>query len=343
MNTQQPIGNWIWHPHQQGNEYNLFVWFKRSIIADANLSKAAIFITAECYYRLFVNGKWINDGPCRSWQNHYQYDVIDLKSALVEGENEILVLCRYYGAGSFHRVPKRAGFMADLMLFDQYGYVTDRLFTDESWHCAIDEAWVQSVPKIGLGMEPCEEYNAQQGNTLVFMNAKMIAKPGEGPWKNLNPRDVALLSQQPVYPVGIRDVNVVDSKWQGHTFSAVRLIHPGLIEGDGNTCMAAAVVTLIHCEVEAKLMIKSYPPTEGPTILLNGKIGEENHFTLKKGTNFLLCLLEPWGHHNKEQGVLFEGDVQFNLVNPQNSSAQNPWDFVPLESLRYLEHDGRLP
>ena len=55
-----------------------------------------------------INGQWVNDGPCRSWPDHFQYDVLDVGSCLNPGQNEILVLARYYGVGDFHRIPQQA-------------------------------------------------------------------------------------------------------------------------------------------------------------------------------------------------------------------------------------------
>jgi hypothetical protein len=59
--------------------------------------QASIKITADSFCRLYINGKWVNDGPCRSWPEHYQYDEIDVAPYIISGSNEIKVVARYYG------------------------------------------------------------------------------------------------------------------------------------------------------------------------------------------------------------------------------------------------------
>ncbi|MBP9901630.1 MAG: hypothetical protein KBH45_09230, partial [Verrucomicrobia bacterium] len=104
---------WIWRASAATNSYNqTIIAQKKFTLGEAR--QATLRITADSFYRLFINGHWVNDGPGRSWPEHFQYDVIDATPFLVVGANEIRVVARYFGVGDFHRVPKQAGLLAQL-------------------------------------------------------------------------------------------------------------------------------------------------------------------------------------------------------------------------------------
>ncbi|HHE74609.1 MAG: hypothetical protein DRP52_05295 [Planctomycetota bacterium] len=42
----------------------------------------------------------MNDGPCRSYPEQYQYDKLDVAPYLKTGANEIKVVAGYFGAGT---------------------------------------------------------------------------------------------------------------------------------------------------------------------------------------------------------------------------------------------------
>jgi hypothetical protein len=106
--------------------------------------QATLRITADSFYRLFINDQWVNDGPARSWPEHFQYDVIDATPYLRDGPNEIRVIARYFGVGDFHRVPKQAGLLAQLDVTLANGK-TAQLVTDDSWQVAAFPALIANT------------------------------------------------------------------------------------------------------------------------------------------------------------------------------------------------------
>ena len=147
-NLPELKAKWIWKDQADYNQYNQTIVARKhfSLPALDAASQATLRITADSFYRLYVNGRWVNDGPCRSWPEHYQYDVIDVTSYLQAGENEIRVLARYYGVGDFHRVPRQAGLLAQLDVSGPAG-ATLSLGTDHSWEVAENRALLRNVPK----------------------------------------------------------------------------------------------------------------------------------------------------------------------------------------------------
>jgi len=64
---------WIWLKGADVHAYN------QTIVAQQTFSlakpqHATLRITADSFYRLTLNGRWINDGPARCWPEHFQYD-----------------------------------------------------------------------------------------------------------------------------------------------------------------------------------------------------------------------------------------------------------------------------
>ena len=131
---------WICKRQASYKAYNRTALFHKEFNLDEKPIRARLCITADSWYRLFVNGEWVNDGPCRSWPEHYQYDEIDLASLLREGKNELRVIAKYWGTGIFHTRPQQAGFLAQLdLILDTEEKIT--IVTDETWQAADLPGW----------------------------------------------------------------------------------------------------------------------------------------------------------------------------------------------------------
>lgn len=329
-------GKWIWKSTDDTDGYNEYVVARRRFAA-GDVSSAQLSITADSWYRVFINGQWVHDGPCRSWSFRMQYDVLDVGGYLANGTNEILIIGRFFGTGVFQRDPQKGGMLAQLEVRTTNGEKW-HLSTDSKWEVSKDNGWLVNTAKIGLGMEPFETFDARRDNHH-FTKPDIVLPLNKGPWKNLHPRDVELLTRKTVAPISFRGASVVNRDWQGYTFPLIRLLYPGLIEGEGFTCMASVAATLLIAGEETTIGVESYPSAEGPTLIVNGDVGANGQVKLAKGENLVLLLFEPWGHHNKEQGVRFIHDKSLLLKNPTDPTLSNPWDFIPFEELKYHEHD----
>ena len=131
---------WIWHADKDVTTHNQAIVARKIVTLNA-VKHAEIKITADSYYRLFINGVWINDGPCRSWPEHFQYDVHDVTPYLHAGENEIKVVARYSGCHDSRRVVQQAGLWVQLDLKFDDGQEC-RIISDQSWHVSRIEALI---------------------------------------------------------------------------------------------------------------------------------------------------------------------------------------------------------
>ena len=80
-------------PSEQVNRHLLF---RRSFTLP-RFTRASLRITADDYYKLYVNGRFVTQGPAPSYPTAYYYNEVDLSEYLTEGENTIAVHAYYQG------------------------------------------------------------------------------------------------------------------------------------------------------------------------------------------------------------------------------------------------------
>ena len=59
--------------------------------------KTTIFITADDYYKLYINGQFVTQGPAPGFPFHYYYNEVDISPYIQQGENIIAVHTYYQG------------------------------------------------------------------------------------------------------------------------------------------------------------------------------------------------------------------------------------------------------
>jgi alpha-L-rhamnosidase len=329
---------WIWLPRENYHLYNDTIVARRTFSIDRPVQKAELRITADTFYRLLINGTWINDGPCRSWPSHYQYDIIDVTQQLKHGENEIRVIAKYFGVGTFHQIPQQAGLLAQLDITDANKRLI-RIETDATWDTAEAGAWLHNTPKKCIQMGPFEIVDARK-DRQDWLPAAVRYGVNDGPWKDLNSRDCPLLTREPFSIHEFKGASVVKSDWRCYVFPTARTLYPGLIEANGKVSMASAVATIVDTPYAMTLHV------EAPrcTVTVNGKRGANGGYELTQGENLLLMTVSDYfGHWNKDTQIRFIETNGYTLKNPLNRDRFDPWCFVPFEDAKYVSNDYRYP
>ncbi|MFA6240359.1 MAG: alpha-L-rhamnosidase C-terminal domain-containing protein [Candidatus Hydrogenedentales bacterium] len=325
---------WIWHPQDSFLEYNDTIVARKSFTLP-EFTAARMAITADTRYRLFINDVWVNDGPSRSWPDHYQFDVIDVAPCLKVGENQIRVISKYFGVGTFHQVPQQAGLLVQLDVAPKSGQAL-QILSDSSWETATANGWISNTPKRCIQMGPLEIYDARREDQLAFTPAAVLFEAANGPWKGLNERDCPLLTKKPFSFHAFREANVLNRDWKCFVFPTARLLYPHMIEANGKVSMASAVATVVTVPKETVLHIES----PGSTVTINGERGKDGTFTLRKGDNFLFMAVTGFfGHWVKDTEIRFVETEGFALSNPVNDSKEDPWCFVPFDDAKYVNSD----
>ena len=325
------IAKWIWHPQDDYCLYNQTILARKTFFLDGMLDSAQLRITADTSYRLVINDEWVNDGPCRSWPEHYQYDEINVVPFLQAGENEILVIARFYGAGTFHQVPQEAGLLAQLDLKSDDGTL-QTMITDDTWETAEASVWRSDTPEISIQQGPVELYDARLQDELSFEPAEERYLCESGPWADLQPRDVALLTRQPRDFRALEAINVVRS---GHLqvvcVPVFRLTNPGSSSANYYPSQAAGVATVIRSKATAKVKLRA----RNFRVWLNGKPPIDNEIRLKKGENILVAWVRNPVGHAREASLVLESRSPLTFASPMKRHKAS-WVF-----LRYPEQvDG---
>lgn len=104
------------------------------------IGRAVIDITADDYYKLYLNGKLVGQGPAQSTFDHYYYNRYDVTELLNQGKNVIAVhvyyhglICRSYNSGDY-----RQGMSAELIIDNDIIVQTDaswKYWSTEEYGC----------------------------------------------------------------------------------------------------------------------------------------------------------------------------------------------------------------
>ena len=114
------------------------VLFRKKFNAGGDLAKAVLKITADDYFKLYINGEFVTQGPPPSYPQAYYYMELPVGKFLRSGENVIAVHTLYQGL--INRVwvsgDNRESLWAELVVSGEV-----ILATDESWKCKISSAY----------------------------------------------------------------------------------------------------------------------------------------------------------------------------------------------------------
>ena len=134
---------------------NRHILFRKKVVL-GKASKAILKITADDYFKLYINGVYVTQGPPPSYPNHYYFMEIDVTSFLKEGVNTFAVHTYYQGL--INRVwvsgDLRSMFWCELYLDGKIALVSD-----ESWLTATHTGY-SSCGIIGYETAFAERYDS---------------------------------------------------------------------------------------------------------------------------------------------------------------------------------------
>lgn len=106
---------------------NVHMLVRKKFQIDDLQAPAFIDITADDYYKLYINGKFVGQGPAQSYHFHYFYNRLDIRPWLQEGDNVIAVHVYYQGLlnRALNSADYRQGLIAELFSGEQLIAATD--------------------------------------------------------------------------------------------------------------------------------------------------------------------------------------------------------------------------
>lgn len=326
--TAEWRASWIWAQRDSYKEYNDTIE-ARKIVDLPPAATAQVRITADTRYRLYINDTWVSDGPSRSWPDHYQYDLIDVSSHLREGENTIRIVARFFGIGTFHQIPQEAGLIAQLDVVDNAGKAIS-IGTDGSWEVRDANSWIRNTPKQSVQMGPFEIFDAR-AEQAPFSAAVVRYPAASGPWKNLEERDCALLTQIPFPVRAVTSVQVVERpKAKTFVFPTCNWLYDEIVYSNHHVATTGAFSTVLNIGKDGGEVLVD---AEGQTVFMDGKRAPDNRFQLEAGRHLLYIVLsEWWGHWRNDTDISLISSADVSIESPLNESSASPWCFIPFSS-----------
>lgn len=114
---------------------NSHILFRKKFNAET-VGNTYIYISADDYYKLYINGKFVNQGPAPGYPFHYYYNKIDISDFIVKGENTLAVHTYYQG------LINRVWVSGD----DRHGLILDIEQNEKNILCS-DESFMYSYHK----------------------------------------------------------------------------------------------------------------------------------------------------------------------------------------------------
>ena len=119
---------------------NRHILFRRRLHLAQAPQRALLYISADDFYKLYVNGAYVAEGPAPSYHMRYNYNTVDLTPYLKAGDNLIAVHTLYQGL--INRVWQsgdwRHGLLCDLVIDG-----VTALCSDESFRVAYHTAYTE--------------------------------------------------------------------------------------------------------------------------------------------------------------------------------------------------------
>ena len=196
---QKTDAKWIWNANTNFDAHQYAVFRKEFTIKGRS---AALHITADSRYQLYLNGEYLGFGPLRAYPDHYKKDVYELGGLLKKGKNVLSVLVEHFGCDTFQYLKRDGGLLAWLESEGETVLVSDR-----SWKADAAREYAANVPRISCqqGYEEQVDARAYCGWKEIVCRKKMpsaleLRPYDDGLHKELQERDIPFLTRTPVYP-----------------------------------------------------------------------------------------------------------------------------------------------
>ncbi len=338
MDKTDLTASWIWKARDKYDGYNDTIEARKTFDAPEAAS-AMLRITADTFYRVAVNGEWVNDGPGRSWPEHYQYDIIDVTPQMKPGRNEITVIAKFFGIGTFHQIPMEAGLLAQLDVTPKGGGAPLRVATGADWEVRDASGWAKWAPKQSVQMGPFELFDARRAprGDDGFEPAVVRHATTAGPWKNLEPRDCPLLTRIPFSFRAFHGAAVVKrSDWQTFIFPTAPWQYGGVVWSNNKTAVTGAFATVVDVAKKCALTVDA----DGNAVVVDGVPAKKGTATLEPGRHFVLVVLtEYFGHWRHDTEIHVKCSGEFAMRNPLEEGAGSPWCYAPFEGGNFATGD----
>ena len=201
---RQYQAQWIWCPTEFPEPFQ-FARFSKTFEVPSLPASATAYITADTFYRLWVNGQLAMHGPARSSRGKATVDPVDVRRHLTQGKNTLMIEV-FYGVCPFEALAQAPGLLCELEA-DAGGKKAILAATDGTWQASEVTAWSRESLKFNFQRGWMEQYDARKNGEERSQPATVLGKVGTAPWVKVELRDVPLpASLTEIRPVSVMSV-----------------------------------------------------------------------------------------------------------------------------------------
>ena len=133
------------------------ILFRKEFVVGGDFSDAVVYISADDYYKLYINGEFVAQGPAPSYHFRYNYNRIPVAKFLKAGENVIAVHTLYQGL--INRVWQSGDNRHGLILDLEWGGKV-RVCSDETFKTCPHSGY-RETGTVGYDTQFMEEYDSR--------------------------------------------------------------------------------------------------------------------------------------------------------------------------------------
>lgn len=209
---------WIWTDGEPTPQ-NAYLYARRSFVLDCKADRSITRVCADSRYILWVNGRFVARGPARSDPRWQSYDVVDIAPYLHKGQNVVAMLAHHYGQNTFSYMLGRAALLFDCTVRPASGKKID-ISSGPAWRVLRSDAWEGGFGRMDAQLGYHEVFHPSREpkgwrepgfDDSRWEAATVVDRVGEGPWRNLTPRDIPFQYQRLIFPEAVIDSGVCDA------------------------------------------------------------------------------------------------------------------------------------
>ena len=157
------------HPAELINKH--IIYRRKAVLG--GFQKATLKISADDYYKLYVNGKYVTEGPASAYHTHYFYNEFDLTDYLAEGENTFAVHTFYQGLIGNGCV---SGDLRQMLWLELALDGQTVLVSDESWKCKYHTGYIE-IGRYGYDTAIAASGGAQAAGVITGIKVLCVLLP----------------------------------------------------------------------------------------------------------------------------------------------------------------------
>ena len=207
---------------------NRHILFRKTFIC-TDVKKATVYISADDYYKLYINGQFVTQGPTPGYHFRYNYNTIDVTPYLQEGTNVVAVHTLYQGLinRTWQSGDQRHGLILDLEADGKLLVSSDETFKaalhsgfKETGTCGYDtnflESYDSNAPEDGFEQPDYDDSHWEQAyisqtadHTLAEQSSHMLT------FEDIQPVEMKKTDSGVIFDFGSNYVGCLEVTAQG--------------------------------------------------------------------------------------------------------------------------------